>query len=71
MDDILRKILDKPNKVTAWFEHGETKQIVKVTLEGNGICCRDIRNRIVMGWPSEGWSQLRLEREEFDVTDSE
>lgn len=62
----MREMLDKPHIVTVWLEHGPTKQTVKVTMEGNGLCCRDLRNRMVYGLPAEGWTQIRLQREVFD-----
>jgi hypothetical protein len=60
MDPILFEMLDKPHIVTVTFRH-ETGAIVKVRMEGNGLCCRDIRNRIL--GPQFGWTQLKLERE--------
>lgn len=63
MDETLRKILNHNERVTFTVTHGKTKQEVKVVLEGNGICCKNIRDKIVVGWPSEGWTQGNLIRE--------
>jgi hypothetical protein len=63
MDEILRKDLNRPTKVTVFFECPRTKEIVKITMEGNGLACYDIRNRIVMNTSTGSWLQLRLHRE--------
>ena len=63
MDKIMREMLDKPHIVTVWLEHNKTKNVVKITMEGNGLCCYDLRNRMIAGWPSEGWAQIKLHKE--------
>jgi hypothetical protein len=63
MDKTLRKILNHNERVTFTVTHGKTKQEVKVVLEGNGICCKNIRDNIVVWGPNGSWVQGDLYRE--------
>jgi len=55
IDEVLNRILKGKQRVT--FDLTNNKGMtVKVILEGDGRCCKDIRDRIVWGWPKYGWT---------------
>lgn len=62
-DKTLFNVLNQQERITFTVQHGRTKQTVKVILEGNGVCCKNIRDLIVVGWPKFGWTQGSLKRE--------
>lgn len=64
IDKMLNKLLKGKQKVTFTLTNNQGME-VKVILEGDGRCCKDIRDRIVWGWPSEGWTQGSLVREKI------
>lgn len=60
-DRLLFEILDSEQEIKFELHHKDGKT-VNVTLEGNGVYCKDIRDIIVL---NEGWSQGRLSRKEI------
>jgi len=64
IDEMLNRVLKGKQRVT--FDVTRGNQTVKVVLEGDGRCCRDIRDRIVMWSPQPVWRQGSLAREKLE-----
>lgn len=61
IDKTLNRILKGKQKIT--FDVTNGKRTVKVVLEGDGRCCREIRDNIVVWGPNSSWIQGDLVRE--------
>jgi len=65
IDKTLNRILRGKRRVTFTVENREGYE-VKVVLEGDGRCCKDIRDRIVLWSPNSNWVQGSLVREKME-----
>jgi hypothetical protein len=65
IDETLNRILKGKQRVTFTVENGKGQE-VKVILEGDGRCCRDIRDRIITWSPQPCWTQGDLVREKME-----
>lgn len=60
--DVLSKVLQGKQRITFNVTNNESKT-VKVILEGPGMCCKEIRDNIVVWGPNGNWMQGDLYRE--------
>jgi hypothetical protein len=60
--DVLKRILRGKQRITFNVTNNEGKE-VKVVLEGSGMCCKEIRDNIVVWGPNGSWVQGDLYRE--------
>lgn len=60
--DVLKKILEGKQRITFSVTNNKGNE-VKVILEGQGMCCREIRDNIVVWGPNGNWMQGNLYRE--------
>jgi hypothetical protein len=66
IDEMLNRVLKGKQRVTFTVTNHKG-QLVKVILEGDGRCCKDIRDPIVMWSPLPVWTQGNLKREMMEA----
>ena len=52
--DVLKRILEGKQRITFTVINNEGEE-VKVILEGPGMCCKEIRDNIVVWGPNGNW----------------